>query len=128
MTQLNEAIARYHKLLESDAHRELAWAVALEEKMSAQRLTIAGRPISPVLRPHFVSQRQYANLVKAAEALYSAIDRVEKIALSTPAFMSRMAMLPAEKMLASVNPGYPYMAVTSLLDTHMNNGSLHFVG
>jgi uncharacterized circularly permuted ATP-grasp superfamily protein len=27
-----------------------------------------------------------------------------------------------------VNPGYPYMAVTSLLDTHLNNGSLHFVG
>ncbi len=128
MTQLNEAIARYHKLLESDAHRDLAWAAALEEKMSAQRLTIAGRPISPVLRPHFVSHRQYANLVKAAEALYSAIDRVEKIALSTPSFMSRMEMLPAEKMLASVNPGYPYMAVTSLLDTHMNNGSLHFVG
>ena len=128
MTQLNEAIARYHKLLESEPHRDLAWAVALEEKMSAQRLTIAGRPISPVLRPHFVSQRQYANLVKAAEALYSAIDRIEKIALSTPSFMSRMEMLPAEKMLAAVNPGYPYMAVTSLLDTHLNNGSLHFVG
>lgn len=128
MTQLNEAIARYHKLLDSEAHRDLAWAVALEEKMNAQRLTIAGRPISPVLRPHFVSQRQYANLVKAAEALYSAIDRVEKTALSNPSFMSRMEMLPAEKMLASVNPGYPYMAVTSLLDTHLNNGSLHFVG
>src|SRR5438128_794213 len=128
MTQLNEAIARYHKLLESEAHRDMSRVVSLEEKMNLQRLTMAGRPISPVLRPNFVSQRQYANLVKAAEPLYSAIDRVEKIALSTPSFMSRMEMLPAEKMLASVNPGYPYMAVTSLLDTHLNNGSLHFVG
>ena len=42
--------------------------------------------------------------------------------------MSRMQMLPAEKMLASVDPGYPYLAVTSLLDTHLNNGSLQFVG
>jgi uncharacterized circularly permuted ATP-grasp superfamily protein len=128
MTQLNEAIARYHKLLESETYKDLAWADALEDKMRAQQLTIAGRPISPVLRPHFITQRQYAGLVKAAEALYSAIDRIEKLALSTPAFMSRMEMLPAEKMLASVNPGYPYMAVTSLLDTHLNNGSLHFVG
>ncbi len=128
MTQLDEAIARYHKLLESETYKDLGWADALEEKMKAQHLTIAGKPISPVLRPHFVTQRQYAGLVKAAEALYSAIDRVEKLALSTPAFMARMEMLPAEKMLAAVNPGYPYMAVTSLLDTHLNNGSLHFVG
>jgi hypothetical protein len=39
--------------------------------------------------------------------LYAAIDRVEKMALTTPSLMSRMQMLPAEKMLASVDPGYP---------------------
>src|SRR6478735_8558323 len=128
MTQLNDAIARYHKLLETDTYRDLGWAAALEEKMKAQHLTKGGRPISPVLRPHFVSNRQYANLVKAAEALYSAIDRVEKLALTNPSYMARMQMLPAEKMLASLDPGYSYMAVTSLLDTNLNNGSLHFSG
>jgi hypothetical protein len=30
--------------------------------------------------------------------------------------------------LAAVDPGYPYLSVTSLLDTHLNNGSLQFVG
>ena len=57
-----------------------------------------------------------------------AIDRIEKLALSTPALLARMEMLPAEKMLASVDPGYSYVGVTSLLDTHLNNGSLQFVG
>jgi uncharacterized circularly permuted ATP-grasp superfamily protein len=80
------------------------------------------------LRPHFISQRQYTGLVKAAEALYSAISRTEKLALSTPALLARMQMLPAEKMLASVNPGYSHMAVTSMLDTHLNNGTLRIVG
>ena len=42
--------------------------------------------------------------------------------------MSRMQMLPAEKLLASIDPGYPYLAVTSLLDAHLNNGTLQFVG
>jgi len=128
MTQLDEAIARYHKLLEADYLTDLSWASELQAKMKEQHLTIGGRPISPVLRPHFVSNRQYANLVKAAEALYSAIDRIEKLALTNPAYMARMRMLPAEKMLASLNPGYSYMAVTSLLDTNLNNGSLHFSG
>ena len=53
---------------------------------------------------------------------------MERLTLSSPALMSRMAMLPAEKMLAAVDPGYSYLSVTSLLDTHLNNGTLHVVG
>src|SRR5688572_18255354 len=128
MTQFNEAIARYHRILESESFRDLAWVEALEQKLQAGNLTSGSRRVAPVLRPHFITQRQYANLVKAAEALYSAIDRIEKLALTTPSLMSRMQMLPAEKMLAAVDPGYPYLSVTSLLDTHLNNGSLQFVG
>jgi Uncharacterized conserved protein len=127
MAQVNEAIARYHKILESEAYRNLGWVEALQERMQAQGLMQSGKPISPVLRPHFITQRQYSTLVKAAESLYSAIDRIEKLALASPALMSRMEMLPAEKMLAAVDPGYPYLAVTSLLDTHLNNGTLRFV-
>lgn len=128
MTQFNEAIARYHRILEAENFRDLAWVEALEQKLQASHLMAGGRRVSPVLRPHFITQRQYASLVKAAEALYCAIDRIEKLALSTPSLMSRMQMLPAEKMLAAVDPGYPYLSVTSLLDTHLNNGSLQFVG
>jgi uncharacterized circularly permuted ATP-grasp superfamily protein len=128
MTQLHEAIARYHRILESPPYRDLSWADTLQQKMQEQHLTLGGRVISPVLRPHFISQRQYTGLVKAAEALYSAISRTEKLALSTPALLARMQMLPAEKMLASVNPGYSHMAVTSMLDTHLNNGTLRIVG
>ncbi len=127
MTQLDEAVARYHKLLDSENYRDLQWADSLHEELSARDLLFSARPISPVLRPHFLTQRQYANLTKAAESLHSAIDRVESLALSNPALMSRMAMLPAEKMLASVDPGYPYLAVTSLLDASIHNGSLQVV-
>src|SRR5688572_16912464 len=126
MTQLNEAIARYHRILES--YDDLGWVDELEQKLTANNLTAGNRRVAPVLRPHFITQRQYNNLVKAAEALYCAIDRIEKLALTTPSLMSRMQMLPAEKLLASIDPGYPYLAVTSLLDAHINNGTLQFVG
>jgi hypothetical protein len=126
MTQLGEAIARYHKLLESDRFRDLEWAESLRQQMQDKHLTSGGRPISPSLRPHLITRRQYTNLVKAAEALFGAIDRVKQLALSNPALLARMEMLPAEKMLAALDPGYPYFAVTSLLDTHLHNGTLHF--
>ncbi len=128
MTVLDEAIARYHKLIESEPFNSLDWARELQGKMFAASLNEGTRPICPFLRPHFVSRRQYASLVKASEALCSAIDRVKQMILASPHLLARMGLLPAEKMLASVDPGYPYLAVTSLLDSHLNNGSVHFVG
>ncbi len=125
MTQVSEAIARYHKLIESEPYIDLAWAKALQDRMKAERL--GGRAISPVLRPHFITGRQYAAMVKAAESLFSAIRRVEEIALATPTLLARMQLLPAERMLAQVDPGYSFFSVTSLLDTNLNNGSLSFV-
>jgi hypothetical protein len=126
MTQLGEAIARYHKILETEPYRNSEWVKPLREQMAARGLLLNGRPVTPVLRPHFLSRRQYTNLAKTAESLMSAIDRVRAIALSTPALLSRMELLPAEKMLAAVDPGYQWPTVTALLDTQVNNGSLHF--
>ena len=127
MTQLGEAVARYHKLLESEPYKDLAWAEALSDQMKARHLAVGGRPVSPFLRPHFITRRQFGNLVKAAESLLTSIDRVKQMVLSSPQLLSRMELLPAEKMLATVDPGYSYLAVTSLLDTHLDNGTLHFV-
>jgi hypothetical protein len=127
MNQLDEAVGRYQKLIEGDAFKDLAWAEALAERMQAARLTQGGRLICPFLRPNFVSRRQYESLVRAAEGLFSAIDRVKQMALGNPGLLTRIGLLPAEKMLAAIDPGYQFLAVTSLLDTHMNNGNLHFV-
>lgn len=125
MTQLGEATARYHKILESEPFRDLGWAEALQESVRASKVTAGSRPISPVLRPHFLSGRQYASLVKAAESLTASIQRVESMALASPALMSRIQLLPAEKMLAAIDPGYAF-PVASLLDTYVNNGTMRF--
>ncbi len=127
MNQLEEAVARYQKVIESESYKDLSWAEELAGKMQAGNLTQGGRLICPFLRPNFITKRQYDGMVKAAEALFSAIDRVEQIALNDPALLARMELLPAEKMLAAIDPGYPFLAVTSLLDTHLTNGSVRFV-
>jgi hypothetical protein len=126
MTQLGEAVTRYHKLIESEPYRDLSWAEELRNQMVKQNLTVGGRPVSAVLRPHFISSRQYASLVKAAEGLYAAIGRVKEMALANPVLLNKMEMLPAEKMLAAIDPKYPFLSVTSLLATHLNNGDLRF--
>lgn len=126
MTQVGEAIARYQKLLESDSFKDLAWVGALHEQMAAQNLTVSGKPISPFLRPHFLTGRQYTTLVKAGELISSSIVRIKEMALQNQALLSRMELLPAEKMLAAVDPGYSHLAVASQLESQITNGTLRF--
>jgi hypothetical protein len=127
MSQLDDAVARYNKLLESGSCRDLAWAEALHERMEAGKLSAGGRLICPFLRPNFISRRQYESLVKTGESLIGAIDRMEQMVLANPALLSRLELLPAEKMLASIDPGYQALEVAARLDTHLLNGSLHVV-
>jgi uncharacterized circularly permuted ATP-grasp superfamily protein len=47
--------------------------------------------------------------------------------MESPALLARLDLLPAEKMLAAIDPGYQALEVAARLDTHMVNGHLHFV-
>jgi hypothetical protein len=125
MTQLDEAIARYHRILESEPYRDLRWVKNLQEQMEARQLSAGGRLLCPFLRPNFVTQKQYDNLVKTGEALISAVDRMQQLALASPQLLSTMQLLPAEKMLAAIDPGYAMPEVSAQLDLQIHNGSLH---
>jgi uncharacterized circularly permuted ATP-grasp superfamily protein len=125
MTQLDEAISRYHRILESEPYRDLRWVKNLQEQMEARQLSAGGRLLCPFLRPNFVTQKQYDNLVKTGEALISAVDRMLRLALASPQLLSRMQLFPAEKMLASIDPGYEMSEVSAQLDLQIENGSLH---
>ncbi len=125
MTQLDEAISRYHRILESEPYRDLRWVKNLQEQMEARQLSAGGRLLCPFLRPNFVTQKQYDNLVKTGEALISAVDRMLRMALASPQLLSRMQLFPAEKMLAAIDPGYEMSEVSAQLDLQIQNGSLH---
>ncbi len=125
MTQLDEAIARYHRILESEPYRDLRWVKNLQDQMEARQLSAGGRLLCPFLRPNFVTQKQYDTLVKTGEALISAVDRMLRMALASPQLLSRMQLYPAEKMLAAIDPGYEVSEVSAQLDLQIRNGSLH---
>ena len=127
MSHLQEAINRYNKILEGPRHRDLSWVKILHEQMEAERLSAGGRLLCPFLRPNFVTRRQYESMVKAGEALLSAIERMERIALASPGLLSRLQLLPAEKMLAAVDPGYNMSEVAARFDLHLSNGTMQVI-
>lgn len=126
MTLATEAIARYHKLIESEPYIELGWAAELQAQLRAAKLT--NHPMSPVLRPHFISSRDHAALEKASATILSAIRRAEQMILASPVHMARMQLLPAERMLAAVDPGFAPLTMTGVLDSSLHNGAMHFLG
>src|SRR6202140_303327 len=127
MSQLDDAVARYNKSLETGPFSELGWAEGLHERMETGSLSAGGRLICPFLRPNFITRRQYDSLVKTGESLISAIDRMEQMVLASPVLLARLELLPAEKMLAAIDPGYQALEVAARLDSHLANGHLHFV-
>jgi hypothetical protein len=126
MNPVDEAIARYHSILDTDPFRDLSWVERFHGALRARKLELGNRPVSPFLRPHLVTREQYDGLVKGGQLLASAVDQLRKMAMDNPALMARMDLLPAERMLASVNPGYKHFAVTGLLDTALENGHMRF--
>ncbi len=127
MSHLQEAISRYNKILEAPPHKDLSWVKILHEQMEAERLSAGGRLLCPFLRPNFVTRKQYESMVKTGEALMSAIERMEQMTLATPALLARVQLLPAEKMLAAVDPGYHMSEVAARFDLHLSNGTLQVV-
>ncbi len=127
MSLLDQAVTKYNKSVESGPFRDLAWAEALHARMEQAKLSSGGLLVCPFLRPNFIGKRQYETLVKTGESLISAIDRMQAMVLANPALLARLDLLPAEKMLASIDPGYQALEVASRLDSHLYNGSARFV-
>ena len=128
MTHLEEAQARFDKLIQSPAYQDLTWAQEIQSELAAKKLTPAGRAICPVLRPHFVTRRQHDAAVKATQVLYSALLRLQQMALQNPMLLSRLESIPAEKMLAQVEPGYAGLTAASYATLQLQNSHLSISG
>jgi hypothetical protein len=109
---MDDAIVRYHKILESPAYAGLEWAQELDESMRQLGMASGTRVASPFLRPHFVLAKHFEQGVKLSTALYSAITRLEKMALASSALLQKLELLPAERMLASIDPGFDFSHVS----------------
>jgi hypothetical protein len=124
MAHKNEIVPHFHKYFEGDQANKLDWAEQLQSEMERAGVVVEGRPVCPVIRPHFITQKQYASLAKNAQALMAVFDRLEAMAVESPEILSRMALMPAEKMLASLEPGYTARGVAAMLRTSVNNGTV----
>ena len=128
MPGLGDVVTRYHRLLEQNGFGEAAWAEALQQRMREQRLTDSGRLLSPVLRPCFITQKQVDLLTRTASQLSVIFDKIESVVLAKPAALSRLLMLPAEKSLLGVDPGFRHFSIAGSMDVSLTSNSSFISG
>src|SRR6266403_6411666 len=102
---LSEAVALYHDLL---ADEELAQSslTLLDAGLERAKLIFGGRRLSPYLRPHFVDEGDFAQVVRVCETIWSAIEKVNDAAVSDESLLGELGLTEIERELVKIDPGY----------------------
>lgn len=123
---LNEAVAYYHKLLED---QELAQSslMLLDEGLERNKLIFGGRRLSPYLRPHFVTEEDFAQVVRVCETVWNAIEKVKDAAIADESLLDELGLTAIERELVKIDPGYRAVSPTARLDSFLTDEAYSFV-
>ena len=121
-----EAVARYHELLANNELAEESRAM-LDEGLERAKLVFGGRRLSPYLRPHFVSETDFARICRVCETVWSAIQKVKDAAVADTKIIDDLGLTPIERELVAIDPGYAAVSPTSRLDSFLTASAYSFV-
>jgi len=123
---LHDAVSHYHDLLTRDDLAESSRAM-LDEGLESARLIFGGRRLSPYLRPHFVTETDFARIKRVCETIWSAIQKVKDAAVEDENLITELGLTETERELVSINPGYREVSPTARLDSFLTDEAYSFV-
>ncbi|HEY0082074.1 MAG TPA: hypothetical protein VGB61_04735, partial [Pyrinomonadaceae bacterium] len=111
---LQEAVEHYHQLL---ADNDLAEASRkmLDEGLERAKLIFGGRRLSPYLRPHFVTETDFARIRAVCEVVWGAIQKVKDAAVGNTELLDELGITELERELVAIDPGYAAVSPTARL-------------
>ena len=120
------AVALYHDhLARADAADQ---AEALFEQMRAHRLTFGDRLVCSVLRPYFISERDYRFVQGAAATVLGAIARLGQAVMEDAGLRAQVGLTPDEEKMVGLPFGYAYPDASGRLDSFFaGRDSLYFI-
>jgi hypothetical protein len=123
---LHEAVAFYHELL-NDAELAESSRALLDRGLEQAKLIFGGRRLSPYLRPHFVTEQDFARVKQVCETVWSAIQKVKDAAVVDGALVDELGLTDIERELVSIDPGYREVSPTARLDSFLTDEAYSFV-
>lgn len=123
---LHDAVSRYHDLLREDSLADSSRAM-LDEGLEHAKLIFGGRRLSPYLRPHFVTEQDFARICNICETVWSAIEKVKDAAIEDDSIIDDLGLTEIERELISIDPGYRTVSPTARLDSFLTDSAYSFV-
>jgi uncharacterized circularly permuted ATP-grasp superfamily protein len=123
---LTEAVSRYHELL-NDPNLAESSRVMLDEGLERAKLIFGGRRLSPYLRPHFVTETDFARICRVCETVWSAIEKVKDAAIEDDSIVTDLGLTDVERDLIGIDPGYKAVSPTARLDSFLTDSAYSFV-
>lgn len=123
---LQAAVSHYHELLRDEGLAESSRAM-LDEGLERSKLIFGGRRLSPYLRPHFVTEDDFARIRNICETVWSAIQKVKDAAIEDDSIITDLGVTDIERDLISIDPGYRAVSPTARLDSFLTDSAYSFV-
>jgi hypothetical protein len=123
---LHDAVSRYHELLTEGDVAESSRAM-LDQGLESARLIFGGRRLSPYLRPHFVTETDFARVRQICDTVWSAIQKVKDAAVENESLLDELGLTEIERELVSIDPGYRAVSPTARLDSFLTDAAYSFV-
>jgi hypothetical protein len=123
---LQEAVEFYHHLLEEGDIAESSRRM-LDEGLERAKLIFGGRRLSPYLRPHFVTESDFARITRICETVWGAIQKVKDAAVEDEKIIDELGLTEIERELVRIDPGYRAVSPTARLDSFLTGDVYSFV-
>lgn len=123
---LKEAVAYFHELLEDKSIAAESYRV-LHEGLERNRLIFGGRPLTPYLRPHFVTPEDWVRVKVACETVWGALQKVKDAAVQDDAILDELGITEIERVLVKIDPGYSQVSPTARLDSFLTDQAYSYV-
>lgn len=123
---LLDAVAHYHNLLKDERLAEDSRAM-LDDGLESAKLIFGGRRLSPYLRPHFVTETDWATVTKVCETVWSAMQKVKDAAVNDERLLEALGLTEIERELVLIDPGYNQVSPTARLDSFLTDAAYSFV-
>lgn len=123
---LKEAVEYYNELL-SDFDLAERSRLNLDIGLEDAKLIFGGRRLTPYLRPHFVTEDDWAMVTKNCEIVWGALQKVKEAAIGNDEIFDELGITDIERKLVAIEPGYKQVSPTARLDSFLTEDAYSYV-
>lgn len=126
-SKLKAAIAHYDALLQETPTALTEARDFLAARSAEEKMIFGGRPLSPYLRPHFVTAERWRYLCAECARIWECVEVVGRTAMTDRRIYDDLGITDGEARLIEIDPGYTGISITSRLDSFLTEDAFSFV-